>query len=301
MWIVVPDMTRLRGSWTAAAAVTLFLLSACAQTSATGASGESASPGASGGAAVPAAGDQLVLRVEQGGGIAGNKAQLDKIPAVSIYRDGRVISPGPQIAIYPAPALPSIQVQTMSPENVDKLLTKGTELAASAGDLGRPGIADGTTTTITINGRKLVAYALSEAQPGDPALTAAQQSARSKLAAFADELTGLPMAEGMTEAVQYQPAALAVLATPWVKPAGDLPSAPPVTPWPGPALPGAYLNKGAKQGCFTVTGETVDKVLEAAKSANQNTPWSSSAASWTVRFRPMLPDETGCADLQAAR
>jgi hypothetical protein len=292
-------MTRLRGSWTAAA-VTLFLLSACARTDAIGAPGESASPGASG-SGVPVPADQLVLRVEQIGGLAGPNARIGQLPAVSVYGDGRVITQGPQIAIYPGPALPNVQVQQASPATVDGLVAKGRQLAAAATDLGRPGVADAGTTRITVAGRTIDAYALQEAPSNDPALTPAQQDARAKLAAFVEQLTELPTTNGMPEAQPYQPEALAVLSRTWVKPADDLPSPPAATVWPGPALPGDYLQQGLKQGCLTVTGAEASEVLAAAKTANQNTPWKSGTAVWSVTFRPLLPDESGCADLQARR
>ena len=293
-------MTRLRGSWTAAAAVTLFLLSACARTDAAGTPGEFASPGASGGSSAPAPADQLVLRVEQGGGLAGNRAQPGKLPAVSVYADGRVITVGPQIAIYPAPALPNVQVQIAPPATLAELLAQGKALAG-AGDLGRPAIADGTTTTVTIQGRTIAAYALNEAQPSDPSLTAAQRESRRQLLAFTEQLTQLPGAKGMPEAQPYTPVALAALARPWVKPADDLPSPPAPTPWPGPALPGDSVQPGANQGCVTVTGAEVADLLAAAKKANQNTPWESGTGTFSVSFRPLLPDESSCADLQAKR
>ena len=281
----------------AAAAVTLFLLGACARTDAIGA------PGASSSSGVPESGapaDQLVLRVEQTGGFVGMNTLLTRLPTVSIYADGRVITQGPQIAVYPGPALPNLQVQQAPPTTVDGLVTKGKQLG-TLGDLGQPNIADATTTEITVNGRTISAYALSESQSSDPSLTAAQRDARAKLAAFVDQLTGLSEATGMPATLQYKPTAVAVLASPWVKPADDLPSAPAATPWPGPALPGALLQPAGKVGCLTVTGDEASKVLAAAENANQNTPWTSGSATWNVTFRPLLPDEAGCADLQGKR
>jgi hypothetical protein len=39
-------------------------------------------------------------------------------------------------------------------------------------------------------------------------------------------------------------------------------------------------------------------VLEAARGGNASTPWVTGDGSrWSVAFRPLLPDETGCADL----
>jgi hypothetical protein len=291
-------MTRFRGSWTAAAAVTLFLLSACAQTDAAGGPGDPASPSPSGG--VVASGDQLVLRVAHVGGLAGNKGQLGKVPDVSVYADGRVITQGPQIAIYPGPTLPNLQVQMASPATVDALVAKGEDLGGTLGDLGKPGVSDGQTTRITINGKTIEAYALTEGQPSDPALTAAQRAARAKLAAFADQLTSLPTAKGMPAAQPYQATAVAAFATPYVK-STEAPIAPPVTAWPGPALPGEPVQAGGSQGCVSAAGEQAAAVLKAAAGANQLTPWKSGTANWSVVFRPLLPDETTCADVLGPR
>jgi hypothetical protein len=38
-------------------------------------------------------------------------------------------------------------------------------------------------------------------------------------------------------------------------------------------------------------------VLAAAATANAATPWDSGGTRWSVAFRPLLPDESGCADL----
>ena len=62
-----------------------------------------------------------------------------------------------------------------------------------------------------------------------------------------------------------------------------------------------YLNPNVKIGCVTASGAERDAILAAAENANQNTPWGSGGNQYTVTFRPLLPDETGCADLKAAR
>ena len=49
--------------------------------------------------------------------------------------------------------------------------------------------------------------------------------------------------------------------------------------------------------CLTVGGTDVMAVVNAAATANVLTPWTSDGQRWRVRFRPLLPDETSCADL----
>ena len=50
-------------------------------------------------------------------------------------------------------------------------------------------------------------------------------------------------------------------------------------------------------GCVVATGEQASAVLAAARPANAATPWVSGGTRWSVAFRPLLPDESGCADL----
>jgi hypothetical protein len=50
--------------------------------------------------------------------------------------------------------------------------------------------------------------------------------------------------------------------------------------------------------CVTATGAEATAVIEAAGGANLLTPWlSADGTRWSVLFRPLLPDESGCADL----
>jgi hypothetical protein len=293
-------MTRLRGSWTAAVTVTLFLLTACARPGdvpgGAGPSGHESS--------APADADALVLRVEHIGGFVAPDQMVGRLPVVSVYTDGRVITQGPQILIYPGPALPNLLVQQLDPATVRGLVDKAVEAGVRSGaDLGQPGVADAPTTRITVAApggtRTLDAVALTEAQADDPQLTIAQRAARAKLAAFVQELSDLSAAKGMPEAQPYQPEAVAALARPYTKPSDGLPKQPDPVAWPGPALPGETLS--GTTGCVTASGSDAAKVLAAATAANAITPWTSGGKQWSVVFRPLLPDETGCAALKATR
>jgi hypothetical protein len=294
-------MTRLRGSWTALAAVTLFLLGACARVDGAGAPGESASPSD---APVTADPDALMLRVERAGGLMAPDQQIGRVPVVSVYGDGRVITHGPQPAMYPGPALPNLLVQQADPALVRQLVDRAAAAGVGSGaDLGQPGVADAPTTRITVASgsgtRSVSVVALSEASPDDPRLTPDQRAARAKLAAFVQEVTDLSGAKGMPAAQPYVPAAIAGLARPYVRPQDGLPAQPPAVAWPGPALPGESLT--GNTGCAVATGDQATAVLAAAKAAKSITPWTSGGKQWTVVFRPLLPDETGCADLKGTR
>jgi hypothetical protein len=102
------------------------------------------------------------------------------------------------------------------------------------------------------------------------------------------------------DSTPYEPAALAAIATPWVAPGADggLPAPEPVA-WPGPALPGEAMGSAdLGVGCVVAEGDQARAVLTAAAKANAATPWTSGGKKWSVTLRPLLPDETGCADLR---
>ena len=298
-------MTRLRGLCTATAAVTLFLLSACAQPIIDSAAGASPS-GSAVPPAIPGDEDALVLRVAHTGGFVGSDTLTSRIPPISVYADGRMIFEGPVVAIYPGPALPNLQVQVISPATLQQLIDKAVAAGVKEGtDFGQPGVADATTTEVTVltaDGEQTVAAeALSEAQADDPQLTPAQKEARKKLRDFTEELTNLGAQSTTGEPQQYRPEILAAVVQPYVEPGDDQSTRQQPKDWPGPALPGEPLSTTLKLSCVTATGAEADAILAAAKDANAATPWTSGGNGWSIRFRPMLPDETGCADLKAAR
>ena len=244
-----------------------------------------------------------MLRVAQTGGFTGPDTVASRLPELSVYGDGRMIFDGPVVMIYPGPALPNVQVRMLSPQQVTDLVEQAVAAGVRAGaDFGQPGVADATTTEVTVvtaaGEQRIAANALREARDDDPMLTAAQKRARAKLRDFLDRADKLAAAPG---AQAYRPEILAAVATPYVEPGDDLPARPEGKQWPGPALPGEPLTEALKLSCVTATGEQRDAVLAAAKDAHATTPWISGGNGWTVRLRPLLPDETGCADLKAAR
>lgn len=295
-------MTRLRGTLIAAAVPLVVLLGACAQQTAagspTGSTGSTGSP-ESIAAKGPAAND-LVLRTETYGGFVAPDMVLGRFPQISVYGDGRVISEGPVPSIYPGPALPNIQVSMITPELVQHLVQEGLTAGVRNGaDLGQPGVADAPTTRVTVvtaAGKQVVTInALSEAPSNDRRLTTDQRDARTRIAAYVKKLGALPTGHSTA----YQPTSVVVYAAPWAKPANG--PGPVTKQWPGPALPGSDIDPATKAGCVAVTGAQTPKVLAAAKGANAETPWATNGGKWKIVFRPLLPDENGCAAVKTTR
>ncbi|MBF9133074.1 hypothetical protein I0C86_29540 [Plantactinospora sp. S1510] len=294
-------MRTWRGVRIICVGVVLLLAAACARD---GSGSGDDGPGGSGGDSGPADPNGVMLRVEHVGGFVASAARLTRVPIVTIYADGRVITEGPQIAIYPGPALPNLQQQRIPLDEVDRLI--GQARAAGVGsavDLGRPSVTDMPSTRITVSSATgtevLEAYALSEGGQGAGGLTEAQRNARTELQKLITVLTDLAGTLGpdVVEAAKpYQAEAVAAVAIPWQADDNGI-AAPPEVAWPGPALPGSPPSTGLDQGCVDVRGAEATALLGAAAKANARTPWTSGGKRWLVSLRPLLPDEAGCADL----
>ena len=274
-----------------AVALTLALgLAACAERGGTGGPGELPE------SSEAAAAEGLVLRVDQTGGFVTPSMLAGRLPTVSVYADGRVITEGPVPAIYPGPALPNLQVTELDPAGVQELVDRA--LAAGVdetSDLGTPPIADATSTRFTVVTAEDTyvreAYALWETTEGS-GLTGEQVAAREELGDLLDALTR----PGAAATTSYEAEAVAAIASPWVDPGDGLVQ--PDLPWPGPALPGEPTGGPPDVTCVTAAGAEAQALLEAAGAGNAATPWvTGDGARWSVTFRPLLPDETRCADL----
>jgi hypothetical protein len=275
------------------------LLCACAQRGG-GTSPDALDPG------LPEAPDALVLQVAYTGGFVTPEMLAARLPLVSVYADGRVVSEGPVIAIYPAPAWPNVQVQQVGRTGVGTLVELARDAGATAtADLGEPPLADVPSTRFTLATAEgtSVREVASLVEGPVPGLTAEQQAARSELLGLVDALTDLPGTLGpdaVETAAPYQPSAVAAVVRPWT--AADADAAPdlpqPDAEWPGPALPGEPLGPLPDLSCVTATGEEARALAAAAREATGLTPWvTDDGARWAVTFRPLLPHESGCADL----
>ena len=280
------------------AVLALVLLSSCAERPGDDEGGEAGAPPAS-----PELPDGLVLQVSSVGGFVTPEMLASRLPLVTVYSDGRVLSEGPVPAIYPGPALPNVQVAQADEATVQRLVEQALAAGvAETGDLGSPPIADASSTRFTLVTAEGTyvrdVYALAEGAGSDDGLSPEQQEGRAALAALYEALTA-PTAEASES---YVPHALAVVARPWT--AGDDEIEPglaqPDVPWPGPALPGQPLEPPLGLSCLLVTGADVPTVLAAAAAANARTPWTTPDGSrWALTFRPLLPHESDCSALRA--
>jgi hypothetical protein len=258
-----------------------------------------------GGIEHPTGADQLVLRVETGGGFTAPDYQLRLIPEFSLYGDGSIITPGPQIEIYPAPALPSIQTQPLSEDGVQAILQAAIEAGVDTGhdmtDMGSTMVADAATTTFTIsvNGttNSFGVYALGLTEGNCPdGMSSVECEARTALSSFVRQLSDLQSwlpAGSLGETATYEPSGSRVYVGD-VRRETDLPQ--PKVAWPlDPPLASFGDDTGAGYRCGVVTGaDWADTLQPLAAGTNELTPWTSDGATYGLIFRPLLPDETGC-------
>lgn len=270
----------------------------------------STSPGASGSGAGaidhPTGGDQLVLRVEDGGGFVAPSYLFARLPGFSLFGDGTLIQPGAQIEIYPGPALPAISRQTITEDGVQAILraalAAGLDRDASYTDLGSMGIADASTTvfTLTAGGRtiRVEAYALGmEGTERPDGMPADEWEARRALQAFVTQLADLAgwlPAGSIGESGIYESTASRLLVGPYT-PDDQLPQHsvawPLATPLASFGEPATY---DAATSCGVLNGEDWATVRALAGQANDLTPWVSDGHRYAIDFRPLLPDEHTC-------
>lgn len=266
------------------------------------ADGGDGGPG-SGGIAYATGSSDLVLRVDMVGGFVPPQYVLTSVPTFSLYGDGTAIFTGPQIEIYPSPALPPVLSSRLTGSGMQKVLEAardaGLFVDASYDDF--CGVADvgSTVFTTTVEGatHTVSAYALGFDGCTD------NVEARATLFAFLGTLTDLSWLESEMDIVgptgPYAYTSMAIFVEPYAP--YDDPTLPQQeVAWPL-ATPLASFGgdpiSGLETRCGVVTGADLETLRPLFESTNQMTPWTSEGERWHLALRPLLPDETACPTL----
>jgi hypothetical protein len=178
--------------------------------------------------------DGLVVRVDRTGGFVPVDVAFTDTPEVSIYGDGRVLTPGAMIEIYPGPAYVPLQQTSLDDNAIAALVAKAEELglAGEPLDYGQPPVADAPDTVVTIvtdeGTFEQRANALAEGVDAAPdAMTDEQRQNREKLLELVQAIDDAAASSMAADGSSYEPEAYRVHAE-----AGEPPAADPSSPEP---------------------------------------------------------------------
>ncbi len=254
--------------------------------------------------------EKPLLRIENTGGFVPVEYTLTAMPTFSLFADGRVITTGPMIEIFPQPALPNLRVMTLTEKGIDQVLeaAKSAGLYDGSADYELTNIADAQSTVFTLNAEGVStvvsAYALGFDESAGVEVPNAE--ARKKLIDLRDFLFNLQMeltAEEIAKADEsYLSDEIRIFAAP-IDPASppwqEVIEEPASIAWPlgvgldeiGSPYEGPF---GQGTRCTTFTGDDAAALYEVLASASQVTPWESEGVLYQIWVRPLLPDESGC-------
>jgi len=256
------------------------------------------STGFSGG---PGEGSAVTMRVQTAGGFVAPGTDQASFPEFALTADGRVVTTGPQIEIYPGPSMPNTLQRSITREGIDAIAAAARDAGLDEDNhYGYDGVADAGTTyfTFAVDGARHVvsAYALGMDSQSGPGQTTANRDARAKLQRFREKLGDLPSwlpAGSLGEEKPYEFDALRIVAREGAVNPEDS-AKPSEKGWPL-STPLAEFGTATRDArCGVVTGADLDSVLPLARTSSQNTLWHSGGKTYVLQFRPQLPDEKAC-------
>lgn len=290
-------MKRMVRPLVPAAVALSVLLSACA-----------AGPGSSTGPIAHPAGDDLVLRVEYGGGMI-RDFFLTSFPIFTMTGDGRVIVPGAQIDLFPGPALPAVNVRKLSEEGIQAVLKEvaRTGLFSTSAEFrgAQNFVADAGDTILTLRagGKDVVitVYGLGTLDPAGsyPGVSEAELAAHRTLSRLVEELGNLdpqlPASAWVdTSWTPYQPEALRLLVrNADADPPDDSGVGNALVDWPVDSDPATFgdVTASGDQRCGVVSGQQAKDWYAALTGAKQTTRFVKGDHRYQVTVRFQLPDE----------
>ncbi|WP_329342994.1 hypothetical protein OG866_41885 [Streptomyces sp. NBC_00663] len=260
----------MRAPTVTAAATAVLLAAAAVACGADSAAPQAAPP------VVSAAPDVLVLRTQESrSGPA--PWERGRLPDFSLYGGGRVVVPG-----EPAGALQTAREFRLTDREYGRRLA---DAAAAGFDRNRTYEDSSGTDASQLRVALRTSKGLRTTRITAP--EAGGDGSRAKALSYVEHLPQPPRG-----AREFRPTALAVLATSGVS-AGSTPA---VT-WPlRPLAEGTLTPQGR---CTILTGDALSQALRLARTARQDTRWTSGDTLYAVSFRPLLPDEHACQDLSA--
>jgi hypothetical protein len=235
-----------------------------------------------------------VVKIEQVGGMLAPWETLRFYPSVVLYEDGRLITQGPQIDIYPGPALPNLQVTHLSAAGVEQVLTWAEEAGLKGPDrqLGEPSFDAGQTvfTVVTSDGAHQTSVPdLSVSDPEVGALRQFQDVTTNLRGYLGDDVVGddVPYAFDRLRVISgaadpstvVDPELATTLQWRLDTPIADL---------------GSDISEPSNWKCGVVEGDDLATLRPLLDQANELTIWESDGNQYVLRLHPLLPDEDAC-------
>jgi hypothetical protein len=240
----------------------------------------------------PTGEDDVVVEYAEVGGFMPREFVFQQTPNVLVSGDGRVFGPGAQIAIYPGPLLPAVQVQPITEEGIQAILAAADEAGLFQDvDYEQPtNVADASTArvVINVNGETYVheAYALGLALPGEEGgqETSPERQALADFIAELNDLTTLVGPDELGEQTIFEPSEYGIeaLVVDDLSAYGSDGIEPTVVDW--PADVGVRLADAT--GCTVAPAAEVGETLAAA---NQLTFFEDAGVTYQVLAKPILP------------
>ena len=243
-------------------------------------------------ATLPDEGDTIILQTAYEGGFAPVEFILNQMPQHTLYADGRLVSQGPQPAIFPGPMLPALQQVNIDDAAMAAVL-------AIVDEIGLPAMTDETNTeaaAVVADASDAVAYYYDETGTHRYAVYALGivETTDPQVAGMRSLFDTLDvLAVESPSAGEYVAERVQVLATQSFVDENE-PGAT-LEPWPLAARP-ADLSEVADLGvsCTVLEGDEATAALAVFADADQMTFWDYEGVSYRILARPLFENEVGC-------
>jgi hypothetical protein len=240
--------------------------------------------------AVPTA----VVKIEHVGGMLPPWETLKFYPTVVLYSDGRLIMQGPQIDIYPGPALPNLQVTHLTQHGIEQILAWAAEAGLQGPDrmLGELIMDAGVTAfevTTAAGTHRTTVTSLGSDDADIGALREFQDIMTSPWQWLGEDIVG------NDEPYAFDRLRLITLpADPQADPMATTIEWPLDEPL---ATIGVPVSEGADYRCAEISGDDLEQMLPLFQQSNELTIWRSDDKLYQFHLRPLLPGEAVCPGL----